>query len=175
MPLVDDGLGELPLCLRGLPVTPSLNHRRSAKQLCPSLHDLLSAELACSRLIDVHHQVIVVRHHSERRNLDREDRRQLLQSLEHPFLAMRIVASRVLVITPKPCPTHAPGDHVIVRSIGQRDEILARVGMAPPVPRSSHTYIFTPLGRTRVCKYLGVPLEIDACPRGGRGKGSVPQ
>src|SRR5690606_20531606 len=37
--------------------------------------------------------------------------------------------------------------------------------MAPPVPRSLHAYLSTPVGRARVCEYRGVSLEIDACPR----------
>ena len=125
----------------------------------------MSWEDECSSLTDVHHEVIVVRHYSKRADVDRKDRCQLRHSLEHPFLAVRIVAPRVLVIAPQPCAANATGNDVIVGSVVERDERLASVGRGTSCAAFPYGYIYSPARVTRVSKYLGDQLEISACPR----------
>ena len=49
------------------------------------------------RTIHIGHELIVIRHHGVRADVDREDAGELAQSLEHPLLTVRVIATRVLV------------------------------------------------------------------------------
>lgn len=68
---------------------------------------------------------LVIRHHGERAYFYREDRCQLRQPLEHPVLAVRVIAARVLIEAPKPCAANTTSYDVIVGGVFQRDECLS--------------------------------------------------
>ena len=101
-PALDDPLGFVLLCKGALAFHISLDKRRQGKELCPSRNDLLLTPLLRAQRIDKENRVIVIRHHRIGADVHGKDQTQLPESIDHPLLSVRVVASCVLVVPIEP-------------------------------------------------------------------------
>jgi hypothetical protein len=69
-PSLDDSLGQFALSFKACALFPSFNQRRSSKELCPAIDDFLLSPFACTRLIHMDNQVLMIATYRDVRNAE---------------------------------------------------------------------------------------------------------